>query len=268
MANYGFIDYRVVIRDKLTERGLKQKDLAHRVDRSRAWVSQMLAGKRPLRPALVRPIGEALEMSAREIMRLRALVDCETGSDEALAARARGFVSLSEPAVVSNGSRPAGIDSVSVSAVLQLTRCEGYVPDPSWIAAAARPRMSVEEVEEALEQLRSHGLLDDSNQARGDDDLREERDPAAAVAYHQQALDLAKQAVASIPENERAFFSGSLALSEEDYERFCHLLRALIAQTLSSATHAAPNRVYHLSVAAFPISLYTDSFVDPRDVEE
>lgn len=276
MAEVSSSDYRDFLRQRLVERGLRQKDLASLVDRSCAWVSQMLAGKRPLRPAIARRVGEALAMSKREQLRLQAMVECETSSGEILESRtnrsSRGYDRRTEPALVADSSNPAVLASWKANAVYQLAQCDNYLPDPAWVAATVRPRMSVPEASEALALLRERGMLDADNRipesATPAVDRCEVRDATALGAYHRDTLDLAKRALEALPENERTFLASCVALSEEDYEWFSEQLQALVAHVLRMASRSKPNRVYHVNLAAFPISLFTDSWADPRTVSD
>jgi len=81
---------------------------------------------------------------------------------------------------------------------------------------------------------------------------------------------MAKDAIEASYPTERFVGSGTMALSEEAWDR----VRSRLRHTLHEIGHAAtdqasrPNRVYSFTLAAFPISLYSDSSLDPRELDE
>lgn len=261
------VNYRHFIREHLHKKRLLQKDLACRVDRSPAWVSQMLAGKRPLQLSVAKRVGEVLDMSANDQLRLQALVQSEGNrclSDEWEVAE---HFTRAEPGLVTDVLLEPPFESWQLHAVFQLAQCEEFRRDPGWIAATIRPRMSEGEARVALEQLQARGLFDEPR-AEPTAPPVEQRAPQPTAAYHLDTLELAKGALKTVPENDRTFLAGCVALSEVDYLRFRQHLQALVLHTVRTAAKATPNRVYHINLATFPVSLYSDSTADPRSFAE
>ncbi|MEM6926923.1 MAG: TIGR02147 family protein [Myxococcota bacterium] len=264
-------NYRRFIREHLQQSGLLQKELAAEVDRSPAWVSQMLAGKRPLRAPMARRVGEALKMSARDRLRLEALVESE--DKRSLVdhdAEPAPFVKA-ELGLFTEGPLDSRLDTWQLCAVYQLALCDAYRPDPAWIAATVRPRMDEAEARSALETLRARGLMDDAGHLSDEAGSASDNagpDPEACAAYHEQALDCANHALQQAASNERAFVGGCVALSEDDYERFRQHLQSIVLHILRTSAKQTPNRLYQVNLAVFPVSLYSDSAADPQTIED
>lgn len=264
-------DYRRFIKAYLQRHGLLQKEFACRVNRSPAWVSQMLTGKRSLRPAFARQVGLALDMTPREQLQLQALVESEDNraflDDEPETAH----FAQCEPGLVTDKPLEPRLDSLELCAVYQLAQCEEYCPDPAWIAATIRPRLDESGVRLALEVLKSRGLLGENGRvpvAHGPAEPGCVATPESADAYHRDTLARATKALDTVPENERTFVAGCIALSEDDYERFREQVQALLLHILRTVAKERPNRVYHVNLAAFPMSLYSDSAADPWTIED
>lgn len=270
--NHCAMDSREYIRKYLERFHIKQIELARRMARSPAWVSQMLARKRPLTLALAKEIGEALGMSVHECVRLQALVESEQVRTVFGPSDQDAHFSHCEPAMVTNLPLEPRLDSWQLTAIYQLTQCEDFQANPGWIAATLRPQMTEHEARLGLTQLQQRGLIGEGPKAAEDqarpsepiDDASEK----VSITYHHATLDLAKWALKNVPGNDRTFVAGCVALSEEDYLRFQQQLEALVLHTLRTAAKVEPNRVYHLNVAVFPISLYSDSAADPRTITD
>ena len=270
--------YREYLRAIIDQRDLLQTDIARRVGRSPAWLSQILNGKRRLHPDLAEELAEALDLEPKARLELLTLVEAEVGNSSLIRARAEQLqTGLEKPDLETVTARPLQERLVDwhVGAIFEMAGCVDYVPEPSWVAAAMRPRLTERDARAAMDLLREHGCLDDEYRRIEGQTLdlgtpRQGEDGEIAVRmldYHRTTLDMARRAL-GVNANDRRFFGASAALSEQDYERLMPRLQEIVLQTLLSTSTEPPNRVVHVNLAVYPISLYTDSHVDPRTLDD
>ncbi len=241
-------DYRAYLRRLLKDRELLQRDFAAKMGRSPAWASQILNGRRRLQQALAEEIAEVLHLDDGERLEFLGLVEMQSAS-------------LPPGREIPDAPLPGWV----VGAVFELARCDQYEPDPAWVAAALRPRITVQEARRAMLQLRRQGRLD--AQLRS---VAARPVPPRRVGDREahEVSALAVRALETIPGNERRHLSASIALSEEGYARFLKRIEDLVDELVATDADALPNRVYHVSVGTFPISLYSDSSAHPSEVPD
>ena len=163
-----------------------------------------------------------------------------------------------------------------VGAILELARCEDYEPDPSWIAATLRPRIAVVEAERALATLRQVGLLDEELQIpeRPVDISSTMVVPLElddyAQQFHTSVFELGAGAIGRYRANERFVRSACVALSDETVKKFMPRIQQLSMELIHARNEetSTPNRVYFMSVAFFPASLYSDTEYDPEQLDD
>ena len=264
-------DYRELLRTLQAERDLKQHEFARLLGRSPAWLSQILNARRSLHPDLAADIADRLRLPERRRLQFLSLVERDFGKSafrRSFASDVLDGLELPEPSEQTEPAFRVHLRQWQVGAVLELSECEDYVPEASWIAAILRPSTAVEHVQGILELLRDHGYLDDHFRRRKapnivstEREIRSETESQMARQLHEETLNLARQAL-DFPPEDRLLVSASVALSERDYQRLRARLAEVLAQTLHTAAQETPNRVYQLNLALFPTSLYTDE--DPR----
>ncbi len=154
-------DYRQFLTRALERRGLQQQDLAREVGRTGGWLSLVLSGQRNLDPALVDDLVRALRLSDEEATYFAALVDLESRSP-----RARRTAWATVQATQRHHATAAFHEDVArayahwyIRAVAELAACEGFRPEPRWIARTLEPPITVDQAEEALRALLRLGML-------------------------------------------------------------------------------------------------------------
>ncbi|MEM6929964.1 MAG: DUF4423 domain-containing protein [Myxococcota bacterium] len=250
-------DYREYLRHLLRERELLQRDLALKMKRSPAWASQILNGRRKLQRHLAEEVTQVLLLDDAERWEFLRLVDLETSP------------APSSPRRPSAGDDECGpsLSQWYVGAIAELARCDQYRPDPEWVAAALRPRIDVAQAREAMELLVRLGLLDTGFRVAGSTEAKR-RGCRSGDREGQAVLQLALDVLQTAPPNERRHLVSSVALSEDAYDRFQLRMQELFVDLLASEQEVEANRVYQISLAAFPVSLYTDSAAHPATIED
>jgi len=249
-------DYREFLRLVLQDRRLLQRDLAAMMERSPAWASQILSGKRRLQVVLAEQMAEVLELDDTERWELLRLVDQATLPMPPLQRR--------QPP---GDDPPPSLERWYVGAIAELAQCDQYEPDPLWVSAALRPRIEVEEAREAMLLLRRLGTLDADFRAAGGHD-RKRRGVRSSDRATKKVFELSLDALRESPPNDRSHLTGSVALSEEAYERLQGRMKQAIKTLLATEPGDVPNRIYQVSLATFPISLYSDAAAHPSEVED
>lgn len=265
-------DYREWLSETLTERNRSRRDLAKAVGRSPAWASQVLSGERTLDPDLVDPIAKFLRLTAEETSYLAALLDLESRSP-----RARRSAWATVQAVWRHRASPdlseeyhRHISTWYVGAVLELSSCDGFRPDPAWIGRTLVPAITTEQAEEALTTLVRLGMLiPDEQRGLVRVDAHVVSPPGldhleagyAARRMHASYLAIASDAMFSAHWTERRVSQAVMALSEETTPKMLSRLAEIEQELiqLSIDQTGTPNRLYSLAFQLVPLSHYTDS---------
>lgn len=265
-------DWRAWIDATLQERRKTRKDLAQALGRSPAWITGVLAGDRPMDPDLLPALARFFDLDEPRESYLAALVDLVSRSP-----RVRRQAWATVHAI--GRHRAAPDRSVEVhrhlnrwyhAAILELVTCEGFRPDPAWIARTLSPPIPVSEAETALSTLVRVGALvpDEEGGLRRDDRLLmtplDVADPVAARALmdvHRSFFDVAADAIEASRHNERRVANIAMALPEEAIPVFLTRLGEIESELaiLASEQPGRPNRVFTLALQLVPVSHYTDS---------
>lgn len=262
-----FDSYREFLATRLeADRSLTRKALAASVGRSPAWMTQVMRGRCDIHPTMAPAMAAAMGLAGADVRAFGALVDLES---EVAAVRRRAASWLDGARAMERATYPASPMECLYSrwhygAILELARCDGFVADPEWIAAHLRPRVPVAEVASALTDLEALGLL-----VRDEGTLR----PAPAVVatkaevprgslaaamatWHTDGLLRAAESLRGTPTRDRHHAGLLFALAgpalDELRARLVEFEREAVA--LAEAPQAAPDRVYQLVFALFPVS--------------
>ncbi|MEN0063237.1 MAG: TIGR02147 family protein [Myxococcota bacterium] len=267
------MDYRSYLRKILQLRGLKQIDFAQMLNMSPAWLSQILNGRRKLDPALAEKIVESLSLNERARLEFLSLVEHEVGNSKLIRGRAKQLLTGMQKPEAGGVTTPEfqqQLGTWHVGAILELARCEEYVPDPDRVAATLRPRITAQQAKEAMDCLRENGYFDEDYRLIREQDagtkrqVDKGRQSEVVAQYHRVSFDLAQRALMSVPETDRLILGGTLALAEEDFRELRTRFEEFVVPTLLASARNPPNRVYQVTTALFPVSLYSDAVADPR----
>ncbi|MEN0060889.1 MAG: TIGR02147 family protein [Myxococcota bacterium] len=266
------VKYCRILRDSLAEREMTAKQLSDAVGRSKSWTSQILNGKRSLRPDGAERLARALRLPEPRRRELITLVQMDREVPGTSRQRPMGASELVE----SPERARRGLAEWYVGAIVELSGCEGYKPDPGWIAATLRPRITPAQAKDAMDRLVRIGLLDTAYRriaSKGDFGFSTapdaEMSPAAKV-FHRGLNDLATEALERNQSNEQFFRGGCVALSDDNLKEFRTRVAAIASEYLDAPMpeSGTPNRIYLFNVGYFPASLYTDTEYDPEDLPE
>jgi uncharacterized protein (TIGR02147 family) len=159
---YHHLDWRALVRSALTHRGWTQRELAQRVGMSEANLSVLLKGRgRRLGAEWSPAFCAALNLGEHEARWFTALVDRESDSERARDA-AELYLRTRLAQLRSATPEQDVVDAQGdwrVNVIQELASCEGFRPDPAWIARALEPEITVAEAAAAWETLLRTGLV-------------------------------------------------------------------------------------------------------------
>lgn len=146
-------------------------------------------------------------------------------------------------------------------AIRELAFLPGFTDDPPWIRRMLKNRISLHQAKEAVEVLLRLGLIakDEGGRHRQtdaglitDDDIVH----AAAYAFHQQMLSLAKETLSTAQQHEREVTGITMALSSRQYGEVKRIIRDFqqsIARYITSNPDV-PEAVYQLNTQLFSLT--------------
>lgn len=270
---YDATDWRSFVERVLEGRELTQRELAKRLDLSEGQVSMMLSGRRPMDPARVDGFAEVLGLDAEARVWFEALVDLESRSQRSRRAALATVTSRLQQRASPDPAADVhdAIANWPFEVLTELVSCEGFRPDPRWIAQTITPPISEDEARRTLQLAMRLGRVAVDDQGRWTiTDVRTDSvlPKARAAASALQRKGFAELAAIAMfrPANERHDGSVTMAVSEERADRILARLRELEQELVQLAIDdpGPRNRVLHLGIQLFPVSEYTDTDADPE----
>lgn len=206
---YDYTDPITFLRDWFVMRKASNRRYSHRVFARAAGVSNpsallnVISGRRRLTGHTVDAFVRGLRLEEAEAEHFRLLVSWHLEEDPETRARLREAVQIARKRALVRelvGHEPDFLRTWYEPAILELARCEGFQPDPRWVADHLVPPIRVEDAKEALDTLVRLGLL-----AVGDDGALTRRDVSMKTPevvrrlsvrmYHQEMLERAQAAL-------------------------------------------------------------------------
>lgn len=266
---FQFLDYRAYLAAWVSAQKGADPRFSFRLFSRRAGVQspsllpEVIQGKRNLTPSTTEGFIEALRLDHDEASFFAALVSLGQADteDEKNAAwdrvsASRGF-RLARPI---EGAMFAYLSNWYLPAIRELALCADFRPDPGWIAAQLRPRITPSQAREALDALLSLGMLalceGRIRPAEGSVATPHEVAGLAVHNYHRQMLDRAKDAITGVLASERHLCGVTVAIPtslvprlKRELDLFQERLLALCDERAGEA-----ERVYQIELGLFPLS--------------
>lgn len=256
-------DYREQIAFELKRRQAvnprySMRSMARDLGITAAFLSGILSGKRALSVAKAAQICERLGYNPEQTSAFLSWVQASKAPASVLEARDLG----DKLEHIEGRFVPVSLEQFQVVAdwyhyaILELTYCPGFKPDPEWIAR--RLGIQAEEASRAIQRLLRTGLMKRhrGTYVKTDSYIAGPTDrPNLAIrAYHAQLLEKAKQALQhqevarrDITGTTISFDSRQLPLIKKEIRKF-HLRMAKLLET------SKPDQVYHLAVQFFGLT--------------
>lgn len=265
---FGFLDYREYLRALYDSRReassvFSYRFMAQRLDVDAGQLARILQGKLHLPQRALAAAIQLCRLEGREAAYFEELVRHGRAKNPEDAARSlERLEALKVPA-----PREVLPDQAAFYArwhhtlVRALAAMDGIPQDPGTLAASSRAPLSREQVEESLRLLERLGLLE---REAGTERLRaaaphltpgENLSPELLRAWHAQAMEQARSALAEIPPTERDMSTMTVALNAAELATAKGWIADLRRQVrAASAACEKPDRVFQVNVQFFPVA--------------
>lgn len=268
---FQYLDYRRFLADWFAARKAANPRFSHRAFARKAGqgspslLLHVIEGKRNLTPATAESFTRAMALRPDETEFFHALV--HLAQAEAVDDRNRAWERVRATRRFREARRLEGdgfeyLSAWYYPAIRELALCDGFRPDPDWIAATLRPRITVSQARKGLDLLLSLGLL------RREEDGRvvpaeasvatpHEVGGLAALNYHRGMSERAREAIAEVPRDERHYCAVTVSIPLDLVPRLKRELDALQERLLDLCdSHEGPrDHVYQVNLQLFPLSV-------------
>ncbi len=231
---------------------------------SHTLLTLLLQGKRPLRVKHAKFLALGLELNAKENLFFQTLIQYESASSIEEKELSRMWLAEQNPG---KDFSTRELDEFSVvsdwihMAILGASRLKDFDGKPETLKQRIGSKTSVHEIRSAVNRMMEMGLLE--KQADGNlwptyqritnkDDVAN----AGARKYHQQVMDLAKNALEEQNVSEREYQSLSIAIRREDLDLAKEMIkkfRMQFVQALGLQTREA-DELYQMNVQFFRLT--------------
>lgn len=268
---FDYLNYRLFLRDWFEWRKIQNHRYSYRVFarmaglRSPSLLIHVIQQKRNLTAHSTEAFIQALRLSAGEASFFRDLVEFDHGATPEL--RSEAFERISAVRRFRNAHRIEGeafrcLSRWYYAAIHELVATPDFVADPAWIARTLRPRISVAEAQQALDELCALGLVvvDEESgafhQAEASLVTPNEVTGLAVHNYHRGASRLAGESITRFDPEERHLLGVTVSISARLVGTLKAELNALQARLLDlcDSEPVPPERVYQINLQLFPLS--------------
>ena len=267
---YAYLDFRAFLADWFEARKAANPRFSHRAfarkagQRSPSLLLHVIDGKRNLTPTTLEGFARAIGLKGDDLAYFSALVQLDQADTPDARNRAWEHVRATRRFREARPIEGDGFEYLSHwrhPAIRELATCEGFRPDPAWIAQTLRPAIRVDEAQASLELLFRLGLI-----VREADGAVRARDVSvvtphevaslAALNYHRGMLERAREAVATTPSAERHFCAVTVAIPESMIPTLKRELAAMQERLLDQCDsgEGARTRVMQVNLHVFPLS--------------
>ncbi|MEQ1567155.1 MAG: TIGR02147 family protein [Myxococcota bacterium] len=265
---YDRTDWRSFVNLQRDLLGLTQRQLAGLLDMPESMLSMLLRGQRGLDPSRVDAFAAALALDAEGKSWFEALVDLESRSERA---RRSAFATIRSRLQQRAAASPSDeiVDAQAdwaLNVVAELALCEGFRPDPAWVARTTSPPLTEDRARETLNRLIRIGVLTVRSDGGWDvlsvrtPSVLADRQAAAGLALREGFAQLMLRAVGRYGNEQHSGLS-TMAVSEATADRFLVRLREMEQELVQLAIDdpGPRNRVLIFATQLFPASEYTDT---------
>ncbi len=145
-------------------------------------------------------------------------------------------------------------------AIRELVALNDFKYDYEWIRNKLNGKLTLAEIEDALDFLIANGFLIKSSdgklsQAETALDCREGIFKLSLGQFHRQMLGLAADSIESVPRDQRYIMGHTVAISESDFKKIKEIIDESVQKITQLGNEAKQKEhVYHIEIAAFPLT--------------
>lgn len=267
---YAYLDYRRYLRDWFTARKAANPRYSHRAFARKAGQSSpslLLAvtdGKRNLTPSTTEAFVLALGLKGEDALFFGALVQLDQAETNDARNRAWERVRATRRFREARQLEGDAVEYLSAwyyPAIRELATCGDFRPDPDWIAARIRPRVTPQQARKALDLLLALGLVTVDAAGKmtpADASVVTPHEVAglAAFNYHVGMIERAAEALATVSSVERHYCALTVSIPQSLVPRLKRELDAFQERILDlcDGVDDPRERVYQLNLQLFPLS--------------
>ena len=267
---FNFLDYRIYLAEWFQWKKQDSPRFSHRGfvrrvgQKSPSLVVDLIAGRRSLTPAMVAPFGKAMALTAEESRYLVLLVDLERVSDpdkrnsiwEKISARRRFQAAHSI-----EGDSFRYLSDWTFPAIRELALRADFRPDPDWVAATLRPRITRTQAQRALDALFDLGMLvrtENGGVKQADGAVVTPREVLGLAVhnYHQGMIDRARAGIVDFKANQRHYTGVTVCISDALMPQIKNEINGFAERLLEicDGSDLSAERVIQIHLMAFPLS--------------
>ena len=145
-------------------------------------------------------------------------------------------------------------------AIYEMFNIDDFQMDPKWIQSKLKRKISLSDVEQALEFLKTNEFVKlNSNgnwaQAVTHLDCTEGIFKISLAEFHKQMLEIAHESIHTVKGEDRFIMGQTMAICKTDFEKIKKIIQASIASINDVNSNSGfKDEVYHIEIAAFPLS--------------
>ncbi len=145
-------------------------------------------------------------------------------------------------------------------AIRELVALDDFKSDYEWIRNKLNGKLTLAEVENAMEFLIAHGfIIKDTNgklsQVETALNCREGIFKLSLGQFHRQMFALAADSIENVPRDQRYIMGHTVAISEADFKKIKEIIEESVHKITQLGNEAKQKEhVYHIEIAAFPLT--------------
>ncbi len=264
---FSYHNHREFLKDwiahlKKQQKKMSLREIARRAEFADGYLPMVLTGKRRLSSKALEKMLPLLKLTLSEQKFLRLLwVVSESDSIDERKETLKKMQKFSQ--YQENSTKEIEVYQYLVHwfyvVVRELVRVKGFSEDPKWIQSLFYQKLSQQEIKDSLDFLKAREFLKcDPNGSISQNqkplECKEGVYKVSLGSFHKQMLTQAIRSIEEVPSQDRLIMGHTVALSQEDCEKFKKMAEDFFKTISVQAPIGEPERVYHMALNFFPIT--------------
>lgn len=272
---YRYLSFRKFLEDWFAQKKQNNPRFSHRAfslrckQKSPSFLKDLISGRRNITSKQEAPVIKLLNLDEDETRYFQDLLTVEQSKDRSQQDRA--FERIAAARRYHGAQRIEGESYRYLSrwycpAIRELAHRSDFRPDPNWIRAQLRPKISIKQAQEALQILQDLDMLiihDDGTveNKEGSFATPKQVQGLAVHNYHQEMLTLAKDGIGRFTPEERHFLALTVQVPQSLLPELKEQLNDMATRlfNLCETNESAPEQVLQVQLHFFPLTNAKDS---------
>lgn len=266
---FSYTDHQTFLRDwlnykKSSQSRFSMRELARLAGLASGYLPMVMSGKRPLTESALTKISPHLGLSSAEQSYLSNLVKLGATHSNDVHVSVLDKMNRFQQFQKQNPKEAEAYQYLTKwyhVAIREMATLPDFKADPLWVQQRLQYAVPLNEIRNAIEfliekeflRLKPDGSVEPPLKTiECDDDVYR----VALTKFHREILKLAAQSIEKTPKSQRKIMGHTCSLSPENYRKAENIVQEAIAKIRElGQTDSAPDSVYHLELALFPLSL-------------